>query len=163
MLGWFPTCYTTYQNLLPTPVVILEENGEQGVYIIPDSVELINLLGPDFTDFFDTIGFNWQRLAGAKVLTIADSDPFDYLDLIARTQSGNYIDHNVRVNSVVSSYRISGTDFSQRFGDLGGPALPILTNLKFGLITKNGTRPEIVEVPYLASFVGSRFTDRNSL
>lgn len=163
MLGWFPTCYTTYQNLLPTPVVILEENGEQGVYIIPDSVELINLLGPDFTDFFDTIGFNWQRLAGAKVLTIADSDPFDYLDLIARTQSGNYIDHNVRVNSVVSSYRISGTDFSQRFGDLGGPALPILTSLKFGLITKNGTRPEIVEVPYLASFVGSRFTDRNSL
>ena len=49
-------------------------------------------------------------------------DAYAYADLIASTESGNYLDHGVRVNSVFSSYRISDTDFSQRFGDIAGPS-----------------------------------------
>ena len=102
MIAWFPNCYNSYQNILPAPVVILDN----GIFIAPDSVELLNQLGSNFTHFFVAKKFNWQRLAGARVLTIGGLPASDYIDKIARTVSGNYLDHNVRVNSVVSSYRI---------------------------------------------------------
>lgn len=91
----------------------LEVNGVQGVYIVPDLVDFIPLLGTDFTDL---ITIDWQRLAGAKVVSIEGQDPYAYVDFIAKTVSGNYLDHGVRVNSVFSSYRLSGSDYSQRFG-----------------------------------------------
>lgn len=91
----------------------LEVNGVQGVYIVPDLVDLIPLLGTDFTDL---ITIDWQRLAGANVVSIEGQDPYAYVDFIAKTVSGNYLDHGVRVNSVFSSYRLSGSDYSQRFG-----------------------------------------------
>ncbi|KAI0075954.1 hypothetical protein K474DRAFT_1317140 [Panus rudis PR-1116 ss-1] len=159
---WFPNCYTTFQNILPAPIVNLEENGKQNVFIAPDSVEFINLLGANFTNHFEQIGFNWQRLAGAKVLAINGQDPFDYIDLIARTESGNYLDHGVRVNSVFTSYRISGTDFSQRLGDLAGPAFPDRDSLTFRLIPVNSSKPETVTVPYFANYLGAPFTDQAS-
>ena len=62
----------------------------------PDSVEFLSLLGSNFTDFFESIGFNWQRLAGAKILEIEGQDPYDYVDFIAHTVSGNFLDHGVR-------------------------------------------------------------------
>ena len=161
--GWFPSCYVSaFQNILPAPVVTLEENGVQSVFIAPDSVEFISLLGPDFTSFFDSIGFNWQRLAGARVLEIEGMAPFDYVDLIARTVSGNYLDHGVRVNSVFSSYRIVGTDFSQRVGDLAGPTVPTQTHLTMKLVVVNSTNEETVEIPFLANFLGQPFTDKAS-
>ena len=161
--GWFPNCYTSFQNILPAPVVTLEENGEQNVFIAPDSVELLTLLGPEFTGFYEKIKFDWQRLAGAKVLSIEGMDPYDYVDTIAHTISGNYLDHGVRVNSVFSSYRIVDTDFSQRVGDLAGPPIPTQNDLTFELITVNSTKSETVTVPYLASFIGVPFTDKDSL
>lgn len=115
--GWFPDCYTGFQNILPAPVVSLEVNGVQSLYVAPDSVDLITLFGTDYTDLLDSLNFNWQRLAGAKVVAIEGMDPYAYVDFIAKTVSGNYLDHGVRVNSVLSSYRISGTDFSQRVGE----------------------------------------------
>ncbi|EIM87280.1 uncharacterized protein STEHIDRAFT_156264 [Stereum hirsutum FP-91666 SS1] len=159
---WFPNCYNSFQNILPAPPVILEVNGTQNVFIAPDSVEFLSQLGSNFTDFFDSLGFNWQRLAGAKVLEIGGMDAFDYIDLIAKNVSGNYLDHGVRVNSVISSYRIQGTDFSQRLGDLAGPELLTLTELTFKLILKNGTEPETVTVPYVADFIGVPFMDQAS-
>ncbi|KAI0267449.1 hypothetical protein BC834DRAFT_78050 [Gloeopeniophorella convolvens] len=153
--AWFPACYMSYQNILPAPVVILE--GE--VFITPDSVEFLTLLGPDFTNFFAAKNFAWQRFAGAKVLSIGGLAPFDYIDKIAREVSGNYLDHNVRVNSVVSSYRISGTDFSQRLGDLAGPVFITQTSLEFTLIPVNSTKSEVVDFPFVADFTGSPFTD----
>ncbi|KAH9048867.1 hypothetical protein EDB84DRAFT_1556539 [Lactarius hengduanensis] len=127
---WFPNCYISYQNLLPAPIVILDK----GIFIAPDSVEFLNQLGPEFTAFFAAKKFNWQRLAGAKVLTIGGLPASAYIDNIASTVSSNYLDHNVRVNSVVSSYRIVDTDFSQRLGDLAGPLFLTQTSLKFSLI-----------------------------
>ena len=135
----------------------------QNVFIIPDLVDLVSLLGTGFTGFFDSIGFDWQRLAGAKVLSIAGQDPFTYIDHIASTVSGNYLDHGVRVNSVFSSYRIVNTDFSQRFGDLAGPPFPDQDSLTFTLTTANSTKVETVTVPYLADFLGVPFTDGASL
>ncbi|KAH9077636.1 hypothetical protein EDB83DRAFT_2514350 [Lactarius deliciosus] len=134
---WFPNCYNSYQNLLPAPIVILDK----GVFITPDAK------------------FNWQRLAGAKVLTIGGLPASVYIDNIARTVSGNYLDHNIRVNSVVSSYRIVNTDFSQRLGDLAGPLFLTQTSLKFLLIPVNSTIPEVVDVPFVSDFIGAPFTD----
>ncbi|KAH8990803.1 hypothetical protein EDB92DRAFT_1946330 [Lactarius akahatsu] len=152
---WFPNCYNSYQNLLPAPVVILDK----GIFIAPDSVEFLNQLGLEFTAFFAAKKFNWQRLAGAKVLTIGGLPASVYIDNIARTVSGNYLDHNVRVNSVVSSYRIVNTDFSQRLGDLAGQLFLTQTSLKFSLIPVNSTTPEVVDVPFVSDFIGAPFTD----
>lgn len=88
-------------------MVSLDDNGTQNVYIAPDSVAFINLLGSNFTSYFDSLGFDWKRLAGAKVLQIGGIDAYDYVDHIASTVSGNYLDHGIRVNSVYTSYRIS--------------------------------------------------------
>lgn len=163
-IGWFPNCYNTFQNLLPAPVVTLaDEHGVQSVFVAPDSVEFVSLLGTDFTDFFDQIGFNWQRLAGARVLQIAGMDAYAYADLIASTESGNYLDHGVRVNSVFSSYRISDTDFSQRFGDIAGPAFPDRDSLTMTLIPVGSSESETVTIPYLATYLGLPFRDQNSL
>ncbi|KAJ7253056.1 hypothetical protein B0H12DRAFT_602616 [Mycena haematopus] len=156
---WFPNCYTSFQNLLPAPVVSLEVNGVQGVYIVPDLVDFIPLLGTDYTDL---ITIDWQRLAGAKVISIEGQDPYAYVDFIAKTVSGNYLDHGVRVNSVFSSYRLSGADYSQRFGDLAGPTGVAQNSLTFELVTANSTKIETVTVPYIASFAGIDFTDQAS-
>ncbi|KAJ7151448.1 hypothetical protein C8R43DRAFT_1005222 [Mycena crocata] len=156
---WFPDCYTSFQNLLPAPIVSLEVNGQQGVYIIPDLVDFISLVGPAYTDL---ITINWQRLAGAKVISIEGQDPYSYVDLIAKTVSGNYLDHGIRVNSVFSSYRLSGSAYSQRFGDLAGPTGVARNSLTFKLITVNSTKVETVTVPYIASYLGATFTDQAS-
>ena len=74
-----------------------------------DSIELLNQLGSQLTDFFAAKNFNRQRLAGAQVLTIGGLPASDYIDEIARTVSGNFLDHHVRVDSVFSSYRIVNT------------------------------------------------------
>ena len=141
----------------------MEENGVQNVFIVPDAVQLISQLGSNYTGFFEKIGFNWQRLAGAKVLEIQDMDAYAYVDLIADTVSGNYLDHGVRVNSVFSSYRIVSGVFSQRFGDLAGPEDVTHTSLKFKLIPANSTKVETVNIPYLADYIGNPFTDSASL
>ncbi|KAH8994242.1 hypothetical protein EDB92DRAFT_1850975 [Lactarius akahatsu] len=152
---WYPSCYNTYQNILPAPVVLLDD----GIFIAPDTVELLNGLGPDFAGFFAAKNFNWQRLAGARVLTIGGLPASVYIDEIARTVSGNYLSHNVRVNSVVSSYGITNTSFSQRFGDLAASSFLTQTSLTFSVIPANSTSSEVVEVPFAAAFVGKSFTN----
>ncbi|KAL0578818.1 hypothetical protein V5O48_003186 [Marasmius crinis-equi] len=159
---WLPDCIGFFQNILPTPIVSLEEDGVQAVYVAPDAVEFISLLGREYTGYFDSIGFNWTRLAGAKVTAIEDQDPYDYVDFIAKTVSGNYLDHGVRVNSVFSSYRIAAGDFSQRLGDLAGPSGVQRTSLKMRLIPLDTQTEETVTVPYLANFLGNPFTDKDS-
>jgi hypothetical protein len=155
-IGWVPNCYyNAYQNILPAPVVILDK----GIFIAPNSVELLNQFGSNFTDFFAAKKFNWQLLAGARVLTIGGLPASDYIDKIARTVSGNFLDHNVRVNSVVSSYRIVNTTFSQRLGDLAGPLFLTQTSLNFSLIPVDSTIAELVDVPFVAAFNGTAFTD----
>src|SRR6266446_9759823 len=68
-----------------------------------------------FTRYYDSIGFDWKRLASAEVLRIEGMDPYDYVDLVADTVTGTYLDHGVRVNSVFTSYRLLDSSFSQRF------------------------------------------------
>jgi hypothetical protein len=51
------------------------------------------------------------------VIEIDGLPVLDYVDKIAKTVSGNFLDHNIRVNSVVGGYRIVGSEWSQRFGD----------------------------------------------
>jgi hypothetical protein len=69
---WLPSCYrNAFQNILPAPVVALEKNGVQDIYIAPDAVEFISLLGSNYTSYYDQQGFNWKKYAGDKV-TIPD-------------------------------------------------------------------------------------------
>ena len=158
IIGWFPDCYNAYQNILPAPVVILDN----GIFIAPHSVEFLSQFGPNFTDFFAAKNFNWQRLAGARVLTIGGLPASDYINKIARTVSGNFLDHNVRVNSVVSSYWIPNTTISQRVGDLAGPFFLTQKSLNFTLIPVYSTIPEFVDVPFVAALIGTPFTDGRS-
>lgn len=73
----------------------------------PNAVEFLNQLGTEFTDHYESIGFNWQQYAGAKVLKIANLSAYAYVDQVASTYTGVYFDHGVRVNSAFSSYRIA--------------------------------------------------------
>ena len=97
------------------------------------------------------------------MLEIEGMSAFDYIDLIAHTVSGNYRDHGVRVNSVISSYSIVNTSFSLRIGDLAAAPFPNQNSLTFNLIPVNSTEAETVTVPYLAMFLSNPFTDRESL
>lgn len=83
------------------------------------------------------------------VLTSGGLPTSDYIDKIARTISGNYLDHNVRVNSAVSSYRIVNTMFSQRVGDFAGPLFLTQKSLNFSVIPASSTIPELVDVPFV--------------
>src|SRR5579863_3036682 len=99
-----------FQYILPAPIVLLDT----GVFIAPDNDVLFDGFGQDFADYFNNKGFDWKRLAGAEVLEIDGLSVLDYIDYVARTLSGNFLDHNVRVNSVVSSYQLPSGNFSQR-------------------------------------------------
>ena len=158
--GWFPTCYTIYQNILPAPIVLLDT----GVFIAPDSDVLFDGFGQDFADYFQKKGFDWKPLAGAKVLEIGGLSALDYIDYVARTASGNFLDHNIRVGSVVSSYQLPSGNFSQRLGDLASSSVLIQTSLNFTLIptdSPSGT-PEYIDIPFVAGFGGQTFVDGQS-
>jgi len=145
---------------LAVPNGIASGNGDQSVYIAPDAVEFIEQLGPVYLSYFDeTVKFDWRRLAGAKVIEIEGLEPYEYVDKIASTISGNYLDHGIRVNSVFTSYRISGGTWGQRLGDLAGPTNVEQTTLKLKLIPVNSTKAETVKIPYLASYGGETFSD----
>jgi hypothetical protein len=151
----------THQYILPAPVVLLAED----VYVAPDSVELLSQFDQGFTRYFEEKGFDWKRLAGAKVINIEGVPAREYIDEIARIKSGNYLDHNVRVNSVVSSYRLLDTvtgNFSQRLGDLAGQFFPTQSDLMFDVVCDSSTI-ERIHVPFVASFFGNNFTDKASL
>jgi hypothetical protein len=96
------------------------------------------------------------------VLSIAGQNPYDYVDNIASTISGNYLDHGVRVNSVFTSYRISNNTLSQRVGDLAGPPLPELDSLEMEVIVVGSKKSEKVTIPYLMDYLGLPFKDGES-
>lgn len=149
-------------NLLPAPVVILNDGQEDGIFIAPDAFTFLSNFGSEFTDFFAAKGFNLSRLAGAKVLTIGGLSASDYIDEIARNCSGNYLDHGVRVNSVLSTYLLNDNQILQRFGDLAASNFLTQTSLTFSVTLVNSTSVETVEVPFVASFIGNSFTDGQS-
>ncbi len=132
---------------------------DKGIFVSPDSATLFSQFGADFAAYFEGKGVNLERLAGAEVLTINGLPAYAYIDEIARNVSGEYLSHGVRVNSVFSSYQISGTFLSRRLGDLAGSSLLTQRSLTFTLIPKDSTSPETVGVPFVSSFVGNSFTD----
>jgi hypothetical protein len=162
VIVWYPNCYVAWEALLPTPVVSMSVGGLESVYIAPDAVDFVSLVPRGFSSFYGSIGFDWQRLAGAQVLQIEGMDPYDYVDLVADTVTGNYLDHGVRVNSVFTGYRLVGSSFSQRFGDLAGRVFNPIANLTFQLIPIGATQPENVTVPFMHVFTGTNFSDQDS-
>jgi hypothetical protein len=159
---WIPHCYINWEAVCPAPIVSLSVGGRERVYIAPDAGDFVSLAPNGFTKYYDSIGFDWKRLAGSEVLQIESMDPYDYVDLVADTVTGNYLDHGVRVNSVFTSYRLLGASFSQRFGDLAGRSFSPIENLTFVLIPVGETEPETVTVPFLHVFMGNSFSDADS-
>lgn len=162
--AWLPNCYVTWEALLPTPMVSLSVNGTENLYVVPDAVEFMSLVPQGLISHYESIDFNWERLAGVQVLQIEGMDPYGYVDLVADTVTGNYLDHGVRVNSVFSGYRLSGSSFSQKFGDLAGRVFNPIQNLTFKYVPVGATQAEAetVTVPFLYVFTGSSFADRDS-
>ncbi|ELU42825.1 peptidase family s41 domain-containing protein [Rhizoctonia solani AG-1 IA] len=167
-------CYrNAFQNILPAPVVALEKNGAQDIYIAPDTVEFISLLGSNFTSYYDQKGFNWKKYAGAKVRIIRFRSLLDLMTPhridfdhrrassmgVATTQSGNWVDHNIRVNSVLSSYRVTSNAWAQRLGDIAGSLFPDKDSLTMTVIPVGGTKPEIVKFDYRSNYLGAPFVD----
>lgn len=143
-------------------MVTLEADGYESVYVLPDLTSFVPLVSPEYAAHFNSIGFDWARLAGAEVLEIEGLPAYEYADLIADTVTGNYLDHGVRVNSAFSSYRISDNAFSQRFGDIAGPLFPNQDSLTMTVILVNQSDPEVVTIPFLAAYLGEPFTDATS-
>jgi hypothetical protein len=141
----------------------LEENGKQAIYVAPNSVDFLSLYGPDFLAYFDALKFDWKRLAGAKVLLIEGKPAYDYIDQVAKEQSGNFLDHGIRVNSAYTSVRIVSNAYTQRNGDLALEPVPRNTHLTFTVQLPGKLLPEIVKIPFVAAYVGKPFTDKNSL
>ena len=150
----------TYQNILPAPIVLLDT----GVFIAPDSDVLFDAFGQAFGDYFNNKSFDWKRLAGAEVKEIGGLSVLDYIDYVARTASGTFLDHNIRVNSVVSSYEMPFGNFLQRLGDLASSPVLTQTSLTFSLIPVNSTSgtPESIDIPFVAGSVGQTFVDSQS-
>jgi len=92
-----PNCYLTYRFIIPTPIVLLDT----GIYIAPDIATLFEPSGPNFTAFYEKKGFNWKRLAGARVRKIGGVPAWEYIDYISDNVVGIFLDHNVRMNSVL--------------------------------------------------------------
>ncbi|EUC56044.1 peptidase S41 family protein [Rhizoctonia solani AG-3 Rhs1AP] len=160
---WRPFCYwNAFQNIVPAPLIALEKNGSQEIYIAPNAVEFLSLLGTNYTSYYDTKGFNWKKYAGAKVLTIDGLPAWTYVNGIATSYSGRFIDHNIRVNSVFTSYLISGGVWSQRPGDVGGPSFPDKDSLTLSLIAVNSTKAETIKFEYRANYLGTPFTNGRS-
>lgn len=160
--GYLPFCYLNFQTRLPTPVVTLERNGTQAVFVMPDLVQVISNLPKGFTSYFDEIGFDWKRLAGAKVLEIEGVDAYAYADKVASMESGQYLDHGVRINSVFSSYSLSKSTFSQRFGDIAETTFPDRDTLTMKVVPANSTNVETIEIPFVSTYTGSHFKDKAS-
>jgi hypothetical protein len=146
-----------FNNILPAPIVLVGDD----VFIAQNSGDLVDGLGHDFSRILTAKGLNWTRIAGAKVIEINGLPVRSYIDKIARTVSGGFLDHNIRVNRVVSSYSDPGTGLSQRLGDHASEDFLKQTSLDFLLIPvgSNSGKPEHVNVPFVAAFTGVDFTD----
>ncbi|KAG8754098.1 hypothetical protein FRC12_011314 [Ceratobasidium sp. 428] len=160
---WLPACYwAVFQNLAPAPLVALEKNGSQDIYIAPDAGEFVDLIGTAYTSYYTAKGFNYKKYAGAKVLTIDGTTAWTFVNGIATNYSGEYIDHNIRVNSVFTNYRISGGVWSQRLGDFAGPLFPDKDSVTLTLVPANSTKVETVTIDYRAAYLGAPFTNASS-
>ncbi|KAJ3505956.1 hypothetical protein NLJ89_g7141 [Agrocybe chaxingu] len=159
---YIPNCYTVFQNVNPTPIIDLEINGVQGIHIAPDVVAIVDEIGYWFKEYFESIEFDWQRLAGARLVEVEGMDPYAYVNHIATTVSGNHLDHGIRVNSVYTSYRVSGIGFTQRMGDFAQSLDITRTHLKVKLVLANSTEVEEVDIPFAAYYTGRNFDNRAS-
>ena len=161
-IEWYPNCYLTFQNLIPAPIVNFFEGGKEHVYIAPDAAELVAGLGTNLTDLYDKSGFDWKSLAGAKVVDVEGKDVYEYIENLATTQAGTYLDHGIRVNSVFTSYRIIGSAWSQRFGLFASREFPDLDSLTIKIIPAGSKKAKDVKVPFYAAYDGQSFVDKDT-
>jgi len=89
---------------------------------------------------------------------------WEYIDYISDNVAGIFLDHNVRVNGVFSSYVMQGSVHRQRLGFLASRNFLMETSLEFSIVPVNTTsnEPECVKVPFVASYNGAPFKNKES-
>ncbi|KAH8823655.1 hypothetical protein DL96DRAFT_1670690 [Flagelloscypha sp. PMI_526] len=156
---WYPDCYLTAESVLPAPVISLLSNGTESLFIAPDLNDLVPQIGTEFISYLSSLNFDYTRLAGARIISIEGLPAYDYVDKIAREESGNFLDHGIRVNSVYTSYRIVHGDYSQRLGDLAGPPGVERDSLKMTVVLEGSDQPEEIDIPYAGHYAAAPFTN----
>ena len=159
-LVYLPHCYLAYFYLLPASVVLLDT----GIHIAPDSDTLFDGLGHNFTSFYEEKGVDWKRLAGARVLEIEGRPAWEYIDYIADNVAGDILDHNARTNLAFSTYFFDNSTHLRLFGLVASRNFLMETSLELSVVPVNSTskEPERVKVPFVASYLGEPFEDKNS-
>lgn len=153
-------CYNAYFYYIPTPIVLLDT----GIHIAPDLATLSEQLGLEFEEFYERKGFNWKRLAGAEVHEIGGVKAWEYINYISNKIVGTFLDENVRMNGVFSSYRMPELVHEQTQGYLAARNFLMETSLEFSVVPVNTTsnEPERVKVPFVAAYHGEPFKDKES-
>lgn len=100
----------------------------------------------------------------AEIVSIENQTATSYVDKIATEYSGNYLPHDIRRNSVFSSYRVVNGAWSQRLGDFAGSIVPSYpaTELTVTMIPLDSGVEETFTIPYVATLIGKPFTDQAS-
>ncbi|KAJ9106882.1 hypothetical protein QFC19_003012 [Naganishia cerealis] len=171
---WLPRCYIdVFQNLLPIPIVSLENKAMEGVYssaqeaiyVVPDADAFFDsFLNGSFSQYYKDRGFDIKRYAGAKVISIEGMDPYAYVRQIASNYTGDFLDDGIRQSMVYSSYRYVGGRWGQRIGDFAGPTVPTYPKyeIEVVLLPRGANASETLTVPYVSTLIGEDFTDQAS-
>ncbi|KAI0772829.1 hypothetical protein BD413DRAFT_35102 [Trametes elegans] len=158
---WLSACHTQYQTILPTPIVAFEQDGEESIFVAPDSVELISQLGANYTSQLEALNFDWKRLAGAKVVEIEGAPAWDYVEDFAHKRGSGFLDLNIRISTAFSSYTIYQNEYYQKVGGVAGLRFPERDALTLQVVVKNATEAETVKVPYVSAYLGKPFTNKD--
>lgn len=155
----FPCYESTFQSVLPFPIVPIAPKPDSPlsdvqIRILPEASILLTGLGSNFVKRYN---YDFEQYDGALVNAIDGQSANEYVDFIARTVVGTYLDHGVRTNSVFSSYRLlPESQWDQKLGDFAAPVGVAKDGVNMTITRINATTSETIYVPYQAFFLGRR-------
>jgi hypothetical protein len=109
------SCYDdTFVAVHYLPIVSLLDGDSNSIFLAPNLPMYAERNG--LLESYARIGYNLTQLAGAKVTSIEDQSPWDYLDLVAGVESGTYQDPEQRLNHQFVSYTTLAGGFALQPG-----------------------------------------------
>ncbi|KAL7414430.1 hypothetical protein BDY24DRAFT_385182 [Mrakia frigida] len=161
-----PCYWGAFQSILPFPIVALAPSANSSlsdveIRIAPDATSITRNLGSRFLASYGIDDFSVYN--GALVTQINGMPATEYVEFVADTVTGTYLDLGVRTNSVFTSYRLTAAStFSQRFGDFAGILFPDTAGVNMTVQRVNSTTPETLNAPYQSFYLGEDFSDADS-
>jgi hypothetical protein len=109
------SCYdNTFIAIHYLPIVSLLDGDETSIFLAPNLPIYAERNG--LTESYAGLGYNLTQLAGAKVVSIEDQSPWEYLDNVAGVESGTYQDREQRLNNQFASYTTLAGGFALQPG-----------------------------------------------